>query len=43
MNQFVKSMKRLYENEKVDKDKIIELFNNGKITEDEKEYILNAH
>lgn len=43
MNQFVESMKRLYENEKVDKDKIIELFNNGKITEDEKEYILNAH
>ena len=41
--QFVESMKRLYENNKVDKEKIIKLCNDGKITESEKLYILNAH
>lgn len=41
--QFVESIKRLYENNKIDKEKIIELCNNGKITEGEKLYILNAH
>ena len=41
MNQFVESMRRLYENEKINKEKVIELFNNGKITMDEKNYILN--
>lgn len=42
MNQFVESMKRLYKDKKVSEDKIIELFNNGKISESEKLYILNA-
>ena len=41
--QFVESMKRLYENGKVKKEKVIELCNSGKITSAEKEYILNAH
>lgn len=41
--QFVESMKRLYENNKVKKEKIVELYNNGKITSAEKAYILNAH
>lgn len=40
MNQFVESMKRLYDNNKVNEQKIIELFKNGKITEEEKLYIL---
>jgi hypothetical protein len=42
MNQFVESMKRLYQNERINEQKVIELFKNGKITEKEKEYIL-AH
>ena len=40
---FVESMRRLYRDNKVDESKIIELFNNNKITEEEKLYILNAH
>lgn len=40
MNQFVESIKRLYEGEKVSEQKVIELFNNGKISEEEKLYIL---
>lgn len=42
MNQFVESLKRLFECNKLDENKVIELFNNGKITEEEKLYIL-AH
>jgi hypothetical protein len=42
MNQFVESMKRLYDNGKVSEKKIVELFESGKITEKEKLYILNA-
>lgn len=42
MNQFVESLKRLYENNKVNKEKVVALFNNGKITEIEMKYILNA-
>lgn len=42
MNQFVESMKRLYQNERINEQKVIELFKSGKITEKEKEYIL-AH
>jgi hypothetical protein len=38
---FVESLKRLYENEKITEDKIILLFNNDKLTKEEKEYILN--
>lgn len=42
MNQFVESMKRLYESNKVSKEKINELFTNGKIDLQEKNYILNV-
>ena len=42
MNQFVESMKRLYANERINEQKIIELFQNHKITEEEKWYILKA-
>lgn len=43
MNQFVESMKRLYQNGMVDEKKIIILFNSGKITKEDMDYILNAH
>ena len=39
---FVESMRRLYRDEKVDEQKIIELYVSRKITEEEKLYILNA-
>lgn len=39
---FVEAMRRLYRDGQVNKEKIISLFNNGKITEEEKVYILNA-
>lgn len=42
MNQFIESMKRLYDSKKVSEKKIIELFDNSKITEDEKKYILGV-
>ena len=42
MRQFVESIKRLYQNGMVNKEKIIELSNKGKITEVEKNYILGA-
>ena len=41
MNQFVESLKRLYHNNKLTVNKVVELFNNGKITEEEKLHILN--
>ena len=41
MNQFIESLKRLYKRNLIDEEKVIELFNNNKITESEKEYILN--
>lgn len=41
MNQFVESIKRLYIANKISKDKVISLFNNGKITEEEMKYILS--
>ena len=40
---FVESMRRLYKDEKVSIDKVLELFESGKISEEEKWYILNAH
>ena len=43
MNQFVESMWRLYKDFMVDKEKVLELFESGKITEEEKKYILSAH
>lgn len=42
MNQFVESIRRLYKDEKVSKQKVIELFVSGKITEEEKLYILDV-
>ena len=42
MNQFVESMRRLYINGKIDKQKIDMLYRDGKITEEEKTYILDV-
>nr|DAQ07484.1 MAG TPA: hypothetical protein [Caudoviricetes sp.] len=41
MNQFVESLKRLYVGKMIDENKVVELFKNKKITEDEKAYILD--
>lgn len=41
MNQFVESLKRLYHNNKLTSERVIDLFKNGKITDEEKQYILN--
>jgi hypothetical protein len=38
---FVESLKRLYKDKKITENKIISLFADGKLTEKEKEYILN--
>jgi hypothetical protein len=35
-------MRRLYRDDKINEDKILELFESGKITEEEKWHILNA-
>ena len=43
MRQFVEIMKILYNGDKVAEEKIVDLYNNSKITEEEKDYILNAH
>lgn len=37
---FVEAMRRLYRDGNVNEEKIILLFNDGKITEEEKKYIL---
>lgn len=42
MNQFVESLRRLYQSQMVNKKKIDELFKSNKITMDEKNYILNV-
>lgn len=39
---FVESMRRLYRDGQVDKDKIIQLVEDKKITEEEKVYILDV-
>lgn len=39
---FVESMRRLYRDGSVTEKKIVELFESGKITKEEKLYILNA-
>jgi hypothetical protein len=39
---FVESMRRLYRDGQVDEKKIVTLFESGKITNEEKLYILNA-
>lgn len=41
MNQFVESLKRLYERKQINEQKVIELYKNKKITESEKIYILD--
>lgn len=41
--QIVESLKRLYNNGVVNEKKINELCDNKKITQNEKDYILNAH
>ena len=41
MRQFVESIKRLYANGKLTEEKVVELFESGKITENEKNYILD--
>ena len=43
MRQFVESIQRLYKNKKIDEKKINELYVNGKITKEEKDYILNIY
>ena len=42
MNQFIESLRRLYQNNKISEETVIRLFNDGKITEEEKLYIF-AH
>lgn len=39
---FAEAIKRLYMNEKIDKEKIMELKKNGKLTIEELNYILEA-
>lgn len=39
---FVESMKRLYNDGKIGEEKIVQLFESNKITEEEKSFILNA-
>lgn len=42
MNQFIESLRRLYNAEKVSKETIIRLFDDGKISVEEKTYILDV-
>ena len=39
---YIESLKRLYQNGKVTKEKIVELYESKKITEEEKLYILDV-
>lgn len=40
MSQFVESLKRLYGSGAITKTKVVELYKDGKITFDDREYIL---
>ena len=40
---FAEAIRRLYIKDKIDKEKIMELRKNGKLTTDEVNYILEAH
>lgn len=40
MNQFIESLRRLYQENKISNDTVTRLFSEGKITEEEKLYIL---
>lgn len=42
MNQFVESIRRLYKDGKIDKQRVTLLRKDGKITEEEKAYILDG-
>lgn len=42
MNVFVESIKRLYDEKYIDKDKILELKQNGKLTIEEVNYIFET-
>lgn len=42
MRQIIESLRRLHQKGIVDKAKVFELFESGKITEEEKDYILGA-
>lgn len=42
MRQIIESLRRLHEKGIVNKEKVIELFESGKITEEEKNYILGV-
>lgn len=42
MNQFIESLKRLYQGGKLQEEKIIKLFESDKISEKEKMYILEV-
>ena len=41
MKVLVESLKRLYCDDKLTTEKVVDLFQKGKITEEEKDYILN--
>ena len=43
MNQFVESLKRLYQTGKIEKEKVVELCGTGKLSEEEKIYILSVN
>lgn len=43
MSIFAESVKRLYVDKMLDKDKIMELYKNGKLTIEEVNFILDAH
>ena len=43
MKPFVESLERLYRNYLIDRNKVIELYTDGKITVEEMDYILDAH
>ncbi len=43
VNQFIESIKRLYGEGKIKEEKIIEWCNDGKITIEDKLYILEVH
>lgn len=40
MNQFIESLRRLYQDEKISEEIVIKLYKDSKITEEEKLYIL---
>ena len=43
MRAFIEALWTLQRNHALDKGKVLELFNDGKITKEEMDYILDAH